>query len=604
MPASIKHLSDKKVPYNSLLARWTDGLYYAAALTKCDKTKKTCRVCFEDGSEIWVSNRDVHIQLSIDQLSEDEDIVCCICDDGNSEAPNEIILCDVCQQGYHQKCHLPPVDSSKLDASEDTKDHKDWFCATCSYILNQTNRAKLSAAAAQQQQQQKPKQQPQQSQSQSPSPSPSPSPSQSQSQSQSQPQPQPQAAQAAKATASPVTPQPSKSRQPPPASVPVVAPKIAANSETRTPIVPRQPPKVKQAPTSSQTQKAAAVAAANIGSSKSPVGQHQRSAPYYPLSNQARAAVASSSSTAALASMTASSALVVGSTAGRSKQDLVKQSNRVSQQQANDSHGTLNDSSTVLSPPKHAVRKSGINFAVTPVKQSALPTATRSIPSPGTAHNGPNKETTTSATTTISRTPATIISTQSGTLSILTSPSKQPSQTSDNKGIVQRQHDLASAAKPVSSVTPGNMSAADAHKSSSSSSSSSSSRGGDSVDGCVKQQPSTATTKFTSSSDIVSVQSQGKVTNDSTTSSTSSPKVTKGKPENESVVHSTSEPQRHVSDSPQLEISFEPSPDGSLSSPPTNEQDNNNLTTNGGGRGDEEKNSTSATVIVGGSQSG
>lgn len=315
MPASIKHLTDKKLNLTSLLARWEDGLYYTAAIVKCDKTKKKCLVCFEDGSEVWVNNRDVHIQLTLDQLNEDEDIVCCICDDGNSEPPNEIILCDVCQQGYHQKCHNPPVDSSKIDGSEDTSDHKDWFCATCSYILNQSDRAKLGANAQQQPQQ--------------------------------QPQAQPKS-----------KPTPTQVKQP----QPVTQPRPVVKQSKQVPVIPI-------------THHAAIKT--TVGPVKTAVQPVQKPAPYYPLSNQARAAA--TSSTAALASMTASSALVVGSSAGRTKQDLVNQSNRSSQRRQQQQSGN-NVSVEVITPPvKHAVRKSSVNFSMPPVRQSALPTATRSV---------------------------------------------------------------------------------------------------------------------------------------------------------------------------------------------------------------------------------
>lgn len=322
MPASLKLLTNKRINYYSLLARWKDDLYYTAALVDCDKANKKCLVCFEDGSEIWANNRDLHIQLTLDQLNEDEDIVCCICDGGESPDNNFIILCDVCNQGYHQKCHKPPVDSTIVN------ENKDWICATCSYILNQKDRAKLSAAAHQQQQL------PQQTKPTGTSPQP---------------------------------PQQPKSKQP--------TTQKSATSQTTS----KQPAKVKQTPTSEQQQNQKST----IGPVKpTTVNNHQpKQAPYYPLSSQVRAMA--TSSTAALASMTASSALVVGSSAGRTKQDLVNQSNRSSQRQRQ----TVESAAEITpAPPKHAVRKSSVNFVVPvpvlPVRQSALPTATRS-PLPG-----------------------------------------------------------------------------------------------------------------------------------------------------------------------------------------------------------------------------
>lgn len=356
MPASIKHLTDKKLNLNSLLARWQDGLYYKAAIVKCDKANKKCLVCFEDGSEVWVKNRDVHIQLTLDQLNEDEDIVCCICDDGNSEAPNEIILCDVCQQGYHQKCHNPPVDSSKIDESEDNSDHKDWFCATCSYILNQSNRAKLSANAQQPQQSKQaqhqlpttPKQKPKQAPPQLKSPQPAPS------QSRIQPQQRQVVTKSTKQTTAPHPPQQKQQPQ-------------------------TQPHPQQQQHQQQVNQKT------TVGPVKSIASQAQKQAPYYPLSSQVRAVA--TSSTAALASMTTSSALVVGGTSGRTKQDLVNQSSRVPQRQLKQPITTSVE--PISTPVKHAVRKSSVNFVMPPVRQSALPTATRSV-LPASIETAPN----------------------------------------------------------------------------------------------------------------------------------------------------------------------------------------------------------------------
>lgn len=55
-----------------------------------------------------------------DDDEEDED-VCEICLKPDSNPPNEIIICDGCDLGFHQKCHNVPV------IPED-----DWFCKNCS----------------------------------------------------------------------------------------------------------------------------------------------------------------------------------------------------------------------------------------------------------------------------------------------------------------------------------------------------------------------------------------------------------------------------------------------------------------------------------------
>ncbi|KAJ8116821.1 hypothetical protein ONZ43_g4351 [Nemania bipapillata] len=52
---------------------------------------------------------------------EEDDEVCAICSKPDSEPPNEIIFCEVCDTGFHQKCYNVPVIPEG-----------DWICRTCS----------------------------------------------------------------------------------------------------------------------------------------------------------------------------------------------------------------------------------------------------------------------------------------------------------------------------------------------------------------------------------------------------------------------------------------------------------------------------------------
>ena len=70
------------------------------------------------------------------QVEEDED-VCEICLKPDSNPPNEIIICDGCDLGFHQKCHNVPV------IPED-----DWFCKNCSQEDAAKTPQRPSAAAA------------------------------------------------------------------------------------------------------------------------------------------------------------------------------------------------------------------------------------------------------------------------------------------------------------------------------------------------------------------------------------------------------------------------------------------------------------------------
>jgi origin recognition complex subunit 4 len=53
--------------------------------------------------------------------AEEDDEVCAICSKPESKRPNEIIFCEVCDRGFHQKCYNVPVIPEG-----------DWICRTCS----------------------------------------------------------------------------------------------------------------------------------------------------------------------------------------------------------------------------------------------------------------------------------------------------------------------------------------------------------------------------------------------------------------------------------------------------------------------------------------
>ncbi|KAI3337921.1 origin recognition complex subunit 4 C-terminus-domain-containing protein [Ustulina deusta] len=56
-----------------------------------------------------------------EEEEEDDEEVCAICSRPDSNPPNEIIFCDVCDTGFHQKCYNVPVIPEG-----------DWICRTCS----------------------------------------------------------------------------------------------------------------------------------------------------------------------------------------------------------------------------------------------------------------------------------------------------------------------------------------------------------------------------------------------------------------------------------------------------------------------------------------
>lgn len=132
MPASSHHLANLKQLGQgvvSKLARWNaDSRFYSIDILNYDESNQKCSVRFEDNYECLLHRMDIHLQLVLGYI-DDEQIVCCICDGGNSVAPNELILCDVCQQGFHLQCHQPNVDRSLLD-----DENNEWLCSTCKQL--------------------------------------------------------------------------------------------------------------------------------------------------------------------------------------------------------------------------------------------------------------------------------------------------------------------------------------------------------------------------------------------------------------------------------------------------------------------------------------
>lgn len=144
MPASIKHLTEPGSKFVScLLAKWSDGLHYKGEVMECDVEARRCLVKFEDNSQHWMSADELHADLDPKYIHTDQ-IVCCVCDADNSEPPNEIILCDQCQQGYHIECHKPSINREKCKVGDD---EAEWNCSTCIEVLNPKSQSSSKASS-------------------------------------------------------------------------------------------------------------------------------------------------------------------------------------------------------------------------------------------------------------------------------------------------------------------------------------------------------------------------------------------------------------------------------------------------------------------------
>lgn len=151
MPASVKHLShlnELGAAVDLILARWSgDMLFYKVDVLECDSENKRCQVRFEDGHQCYIDCQNLHLQLALGYIKDDQ-IVCSICDDGKSETPNPIIICDICQQGFHINCHTPKPNETILD-----NENEEWSCGVCSDLMkykkkvsSPTNKRKQTSA--------------------------------------------------------------------------------------------------------------------------------------------------------------------------------------------------------------------------------------------------------------------------------------------------------------------------------------------------------------------------------------------------------------------------------------------------------------------------
>ncbi|XP_015782975.1 PHD finger protein 19-like [Tetranychus urticae] len=113
----------------TVFVRWTNGLYYLGVIEKIEDDRGLCLIRYEDDSRYWTHFKDIHTQLSANTILSDSDIICSECRDGSSKSPNEIVICDVCNQGYHQLCHKPQIPDSVLEPDAP------WTCRTCLYAL-------------------------------------------------------------------------------------------------------------------------------------------------------------------------------------------------------------------------------------------------------------------------------------------------------------------------------------------------------------------------------------------------------------------------------------------------------------------------------------
>ncbi|XP_042861960.1 PHD finger protein 19-like isoform X2 [Penaeus japonicus] len=118
--STTKERESRFVEGQDVLSHGKDGLYYLGTIVVVDSENERCLVQFEDSTAHWSLYKD----LTKLKLPESDDL-CVICKSSKSWDTNEIVLCHICEQGYHQDCLQPRI------GKEYCEPDSQWECPRC-----------------------------------------------------------------------------------------------------------------------------------------------------------------------------------------------------------------------------------------------------------------------------------------------------------------------------------------------------------------------------------------------------------------------------------------------------------------------------------------
>ncbi|KAK3884408.1 hypothetical protein Pcinc_011311 [Petrolisthes cinctipes] len=118
--STTKEKVSRFVEGQDVLSHGKDGLFYLGVIVVVDSENERCLVQFEDNTAHWSLYKDI----SKLKLPESDDL-CVVCKSSKSWDTNEIVLCHICEQGYHQDCLQPRI------GPEFCEPNSQWECPKC-----------------------------------------------------------------------------------------------------------------------------------------------------------------------------------------------------------------------------------------------------------------------------------------------------------------------------------------------------------------------------------------------------------------------------------------------------------------------------------------